>query len=119
MEALAHELVARIRELAPDIASRAAEQDRERRYPHETMAELARLGLGALSVPAEIGGLGLGVEAQLRVTEEIARLDGSAALAYSMHRTAADILAALPPFPGRERILQEVCTEGALLCSVA
>jgi alkylation response protein AidB-like acyl-CoA dehydrogenase len=119
MEQLAEELLERVAALRPAMAERVVDQDREGRYPFETMALLADLGLAGLSIPTELGGMGLGVEAQLRITEEIARADGSAALAYSMHRTAGDILAVLPPFPGRQRILDEVCKEGAMLCSVA
>ena len=53
----------RWRDLARDFARaeiepRAAELDREQRFPYDIVAEMARLGLMGLTLPEEYGGTG-------------------------------------------------------------
>lgn len=118
MDEREQQLVATVRELARDgFAARAARYDRESAFPHENIAELKRLGLAAISLPEDAGGPGLSPEAQMRIMEEIAYGDGSTAVALNMHRIAADLTLALPPFPFRSRVLDDVARNGALLCA--
>ncbi|TQL48427.1 alkylation response protein AidB-like acyl-CoA dehydrogenase [Homoserinimonas aerilata] len=75
---LSDELLTRIRE-------RAAGYDRANAFPHEDLAELKQAGYLRMLVPAELGGLGLGL---VEATREQARLAAAApatALAVNMH----------------------------------
>lgn len=112
------ELVAAVRELARGpFTERAARYDRDGAFPHENMADLRPLGLAGMSLPADMGGLGLSAEAQMRVMEEIAYGDGSTAIALNMHRIGVDLTNTLPPFPLRNSVLEQVAKEGAFLCA--
>lgn len=111
-------LVAAVRGLARDrFAQRAAAYDRDGAFPRENVDELRALGLAGLSLPADMGGLGLSAEAQMRIMEAIAYGDGSTAVALNMHRIGADLVALLPPFPRRNAVLHDLTTNGALLCA--
>ncbi|MER3421138.1 MAG: hypothetical protein C4290_11730, partial [Chloroflexota bacterium] len=66
-------LITAVRELARGpFAQRAAEYDRTGTYVRENVDALRALGLAGLSLPQELGGLGLSPEAQMRLMEEIA-----------------------------------------------
>ncbi|HEX6287701.1 MAG TPA: acyl-CoA dehydrogenase [Herpetosiphonaceae bacterium] len=68
-----------------EIAPRSAEIDRTGEFPHDIFKQMAELGLLGLPFPEEYGGAGAdGVSVALAV-EEIARGDGSTALAYLAH----------------------------------
>lgn len=117
MEQWESDLVAKVRDLARGpFAQRAAGVDREGSFPAENVAELKALGVPGMALPRSLGGLGISVEAQLRVTEEIAYGDGSTAVALNMHILIADFLASLPPFPRRDAVLQDMARNGALIC---
>jgi alkylation response protein AidB-like acyl-CoA dehydrogenase len=112
------ELVAAVRELARGpFAERAARYDRDGAFPHENVADLKQLGLAGMSLAADIGGLGLSAEAQMRVIEQIAYGDGSTAVALNMHRIGVDLVNTLPPFPLRNSVLEEVAKQGTMLCA--
>jgi alkylation response protein AidB-like acyl-CoA dehydrogenase len=67
--------------------------DRERIFPRQNMAALASLGLLALHVPKEYGGLGQNHVCVTMVLETIARYGcSSTALVYSMHLLATAAL---------------------------
>lgn len=111
-------LIAAVRELARDgFAARAAAYDRDGAFPHENADELKKLGIPAMGLSQELGGLGLSTEAQMRIMEEIAYGDGSTAVALNMHRIGADIAAYLPPFPFRNAVLEDIARNGALMCA--
>jgi short/branched chain acyl-CoA dehydrogenase len=72
----------RWRELARDYAQgvirpRAAQLDREQRFPYDIIADLARLGLMGLTLPPEYGGSGGDFIAYCLVIEELSRADTS------------------------------------------
>ena len=68
--------------VADEIAPRAAEIDRESRFPTEAMAALGEVGLLGLLVPEDRGGSG-GTKLQyVIVVEEIAKACGASALTY-------------------------------------
>lgn len=118
MEQREIDLIAAVHELARGpFAERAARSDREGAFSHENVDELRKLGLAGLGLPAEIGGLGLSSEAQMRVIEEIAYGDASTAVALNMHRIGADLANLLPPFPRRNAVMEDIARNGAMLCA--
>jgi alkylation response protein AidB-like acyl-CoA dehydrogenase len=79
------ELVQRVRNLGPTMAERAVRYDREASFPFENFADFKRLGLLALCIPVEHGGLGATYADYIRVSEEIGRYCGATALTFNMH----------------------------------
>jgi len=67
------------------IAPRAAEVDRNHRFPEETFKELGELGLLGIPVPTEYGGAGGDYRSYVVALEEVARACGSTALSYMAH----------------------------------
>jgi alkylation response protein AidB-like acyl-CoA dehydrogenase len=111
------ELVESVRDLArKHFMERAAAYDRERRFPRENVDALVALGVHALILPREIGGLGMGPGAMVRVMEEIAWADGSTAVALNMHMLISHFLRFLPMFPHAQRVLEDIARTGALIC---
>ena len=71
--------------LAAGFAARAEAADENDAYVAENFAELRRSGLLAAGVPAELGGMGLGIDELCALLAEVARACPSTGLAYSMH----------------------------------
>lgn len=84
----AEEFIARAAALGVEFAARAAEHDRAASFPFENFAALRDAGLLNLSVPAEFGGAGLGLETACRVLDQLARGDAATALVLSMQYLA-------------------------------
>lgn len=59
--------------------------DREARFPHETVRELAHMGMLGVCVDTQYDGAGLGALEMALVVEEVARGDGSLALTVASH----------------------------------
>jgi alkylation response protein AidB-like acyl-CoA dehydrogenase len=76
------------------LAPRAAARDREERFPVEELAELARLGLLGVNVPAAFGGAEAGAVAYALAVMEIARVDASVAVAMAVTNMAAELICA-------------------------
>jgi alkylation response protein AidB-like acyl-CoA dehydrogenase len=68
-----------------EIAPRSAEIDRTGEFPHDIFQKMAGLGLLGLPFPEEYGGAGADAVSVALAVEEIARGDGSTALAYLAH----------------------------------
>lgn len=68
-----------------EIAPRAAEIDRAGEFPHDIFRKMAELGFLGLPFPEEYGGAEADAMSVTLATEEIARGDGSTALAYLAH----------------------------------
>ncbi len=68
-----------------EIAPRAAEIDRESRFPIENFRGLAELGLMGIPYPEEYGGGGADTLSYIVAAEEIARVCGSTCLSYVAH----------------------------------
>ena len=67
------------------IRPRAADLDREQRFPYEIVAEMARLGLMGLTLPEEYGGSGGDFVAYNLALEEISRADTSVGITMEAH----------------------------------
>jgi len=59
--------------------------DREERFPHEVVKELAEMGIMGVTASVEHDGAGLGMAEMALITEEVARGDGALALTVASH----------------------------------
>ena len=73
------------------VAPRAAEWDRERRFPREVVAQLGELGLMGVCVPEDLGGAGADFLAYVLVIEEISRGDAGLGLTLAVHTSAGTL----------------------------
>src|SRR4028119_1759295 len=78
------------RDLARDFAQeeirpRAAELDREQKFPYDIVDEMARLGLMGLTLPEEYGGTGGDFVSYNLALEEISRADTSVGITMEAH----------------------------------
>jgi butyryl-CoA dehydrogenase len=65
----------------------AAELDERSEFPWENVKIMAEMGLFGVSVPIELGGLGLDYVSYMLVIEELAKYDASHAITVSAHST--------------------------------
>jgi alkylation response protein AidB-like acyl-CoA dehydrogenase len=72
-------------ELAAELAERAADVDREGRFPSENVELLKERGYLRLPVPADLGGLGIDLETMCEAQRILAGGCASTALAVNMH----------------------------------
>jgi acyl-CoA dehydrogenase family member 9 len=79
------ELLTGIRRMAERVDS--AEIDRSAQIPREHLDALRALGLFGVTVPRELGGLGLGRLAAARVARELATVDASIAVTLGAHQS--------------------------------
>lgn len=79
-------LQARVRSFARNrLAPIARELDESAAFPWDTVREMAGMGLMGVSVPEELGGMGLDFLSYALVVEELARVDASHAITVSAH----------------------------------
>ncbi len=77
---------AMVREFAlAEVAPLAAELDEHKRFPHETVAKLAGLGLLGVPWPEDVGGAGLDYRAYALVVEELSRVCGTTGITVAAH----------------------------------
>src|ERR1700759_1274311 len=82
-------LVSIAEELSGQLATRAAEHDRDRTYPFEAIEALKAARYFAAPVPVELGGLGVPSAPDLLVApSRLARGDASVAIGVNMHIVA-------------------------------
>ncbi|MGD9933881.1 MAG: acyl-CoA dehydrogenase family protein [Dehalococcoidia bacterium] len=93
--------------LAARFSERAAAHDHEGSFPFENFEELKDAGFMRLTVPTAFGGYEASIETYLRVQEELARGDGSTALAFMMHAKLFGQQRDGPAYP--ERWFTEFC----------
>jgi alkylation response protein AidB-like acyl-CoA dehydrogenase len=112
---------ARARDLAPAFASRAELHDREGSFPFENFADLREAGFYGLTVPRRFGGAEASLSTYLAVLEQIARADGSTALAFMMHLKTFGQERESPSYPPEwfERMCTGAVQHGQLVNTVA
>ncbi|MGH7827533.1 MAG: acyl-CoA dehydrogenase family protein [Candidatus Binatia bacterium] len=69
------------------IAPGAPARDEAARFPSELIGGMAGLGLLGINIPAEYGGAGLDALSSALIVEELARVDGAAALIVASHNS--------------------------------
>ena len=73
------------------IAPRAAEWDREHRFPKEVFEQLGELGLMGVCVPAELAGAGADFLSYVLVLEELSRGDAGVGVTVAVHTSACTL----------------------------
>jgi alkylation response protein AidB-like acyl-CoA dehydrogenase len=73
------------------IEPRAAEWDREHRFPRELFTQLAELGLMGVCVPEEYGGAGADFISYILVLEELSRGDAGVGVTVAVHTSATTL----------------------------
>jgi alkylation response protein AidB-like acyl-CoA dehydrogenase len=104
--------------VAREIAPRAEQADRERRYPVESLDALRQAGLWGLRASREDGGLDADLVTTCLIVEEIAKACPSTAMCYKMHLEATEVLARIPTDVQRERFVRPLA-KGKVLATVA
>lgn len=109
------------RELAQTFAARAAKHDEEASFPHENIVDLKKSGYVTWTVPREYGGLEIGLHEFLLHQEQLARGDGSTALAIGWHVGMMLNLRTTRAFPDPlfKTICESTMASGALINSCA
>ena len=74
------------------VASHADAVDAEARFPAESLEALGKAGLLGLVSASEVGGLGLGPAAAVRVIERLAQECGSTAMVTTMHYAGTTVV---------------------------
>jgi len=80
------ELIARAAACRPVLAANAEAHDRDGSWVGDSFDHLRDVGLLAIGVPVELGGAGATIRQVAMVQRELAKADGSTALASSMHQ---------------------------------
>ena len=97
------------KEIADRVLAPAVRQnDKEGRFSTEAIEALGQAGFLGLTLPADLGGAGLGLRAFAAVTGILAEADASVAMVYLMHQCATTTVAAAPPTAAIEQILKEI-----------
>ena len=105
----AADLIALTRELADaELAPRAAEYEREERFPREVFATLGEVGLLGLPFGEDVGGGGQPYAVYLQVVEELAMRWASVALGVSVHTLACGPVDRFGTAEQREQWLPEM-----------
>ncbi|HYO35251.1 MAG TPA: acyl-CoA dehydrogenase family protein [Geodermatophilus sp.] len=105
----AADLIALTRDLADaELAPRAAEYEREERFPREVFAKLGEVGLLGLPFGEDVGGGGQPYAVYLQVVEELAMRWASVALGVSVHTLACGPVDRFGTTEQRERWLPEM-----------
>lgn len=92
------EAISRAREIGSGVLTPAAAQnDKTGRFSTEAIGALGKSGLLGLTLPAELGGMGLGPRTFAAVTAALAEADASVAMVYLMHILAAAEMSAARP----------------------
>jgi isovaleryl-CoA dehydrogenase len=109
----------RVAEIAArEIAPRAAETDRDRAYPRQSLDALRQAGLWGLRASQADGGLGADLLTTCLIVEEIAKACPSTAMCYKMHLEASEVICRVPTEHQRARFVEPLA-RGEVLATVA
>ena len=96
-------LVGLAESLAVDLATRAAQHDRDASFPHESIDALERAGYFAGPIPVEHGGLGAtSLHDVVVASSRLARGDASVAIGVNMHLVILMNIVRRSQIPGRD-----------------
>jgi alkylation response protein AidB-like acyl-CoA dehydrogenase len=98
----AEELVDIAKSFVPQIEANREQSERERSMPAPLARAMAEAGLFRIWVPKELGGFEAGIDTNLRVVEEVSKVDGAAGWNVMIAGTGGMFSAYLPPDAGRE-----------------
>lgn len=99
-------ILERVQEIAKDVvAPDAPAVDQEGRWPEAGVRALLKAGLGGLTVPQELGGLGQGSFGVAQVCEILGQECASTAMCFGMHCVGSAVLSAKATPDQRERYL--------------
>lgn len=116
---IAGDILETVRRIAIDVAAaHSSDVDAEARWPHETLSAMQEAGLGGLTVPADAGGLGLGLGGLAAVCEVLAGECASSAICFGMHCVGAAVIAAKATDDQRRRYLEPIA-QGRHLTTLA
>ena len=105
----AADLIALTRDLADaELATRAAQYEREERFPREIFRKLGEVGLLGLPFAEEVGGGGQPYAVYLQVVEELAARWASVALGVSVHTLSCNPIAQFGTEEQRRDLLPEM-----------
>ena len=90
------------------LAPAARQNDKEARFSSEAVKALGATGLLGMTLPAEVGGPGLGPRTFAAVVATLAEADASVAMVYLMHVGATAAIAAARNGADVARILREI-----------
>jgi alkylation response protein AidB-like acyl-CoA dehydrogenase len=97
------------KEIADRVLAPAVRQnDKEGRFSTEAVQALGQAGFLGLTLPAELGGAGLGLRTFAAVTGILAEADASVAMVYLMHQCATATIVAARRTAAIEQILKEI-----------
>ncbi len=78
-------ILSKLKELTPAFQKRESELDQLNSFPYENIKDLKDIGFTTLTLPAELGGSGIGLTDFLTFQEQIAKGCGSTALSIGWH----------------------------------
>jgi alkylation response protein AidB-like acyl-CoA dehydrogenase len=110
------ELVRRARELGPRLAANAAEAERARRIPEDSIDAVVEAGLFRITVPRRFGGYEVDLQTKLEVSAALAEGDGSTAWVVTLVNVCSWLAASSPT--GRSRTSSvRIRERGSAACS--
>lgn len=92
----------------------AEERDRSSIFPREPMRALATAGINSITVPEELGGLGLGHMEYALAAETLAQYDPSTTMVFVMHLSAVQTVNLCGTEEQKRRLLPPVREEGKI-----
>ena len=99
-----------VREIARNVVAPLAERTyNERQWPEEGLRALQRAGLGGLTIPREMDGLGAGTYGLAQACESLGEVCASTAICFGMHCVGASVIAANATPEQVEKLLKPIC----------
>lgn len=102
------EAILAAQDAAAEIAVLAADPADRKRVPHIQSAILARSGIGAVSLPKELGGIEASISTLVEIVRLISAADGGVGQLVQIHYTMLRGLARRLEGPARDRLVRDV-----------